>query len=61
MKTKRLMATLLTLSLVASIALVGCGKKTEVPKTDTTKPATEAKMDATQFINGILVTGAKIT
>ena len=41
MKTKRLMATLLTLSLTASIALVGCGKKTEVATPDTTKPATD--------------------
>ena len=56
MKTKRLMATLLTLSLVASIALVGCGKKTEVVTPDPAKPATDAvKMDANQFLNGILV------
>ena len=52
MKTKRLMATLLTLSLTASVALVGCGKKTETPT-----PGTDAatKMDAVQFINGSLL------
>ena len=54
MKTKRLMATLLTLSLTASIALVGCGKKVEEPKVEPTTPSTEAKMDKVQFINGIL-------
>ena len=32
-KTKRLMATLLTLSLTASVALVGCGKNND-PKKD---------------------------
>ncbi|MBZ9624960.1 peptide ABC transporter substrate-binding protein [Clostridium sp. FP2] len=54
MKTKRLMATLLTLSLTASIALVGCGKKTAV--TPETKPGTDAtvKMDKEQYLNGIL-------
>jgi oligopeptide transport system substrate-binding protein len=54
-KTKRLMATLLTLSLTASIVLVGCGKKTAV--TPETKPATDAtavKMDKDQFLNGYL-------
>jgi len=51
-KTKKLMATLLTLSLTASIALVGCGKKADVktPGTDAT-----AKIDAVQYVNGSLL------
>ena len=57
MKTKRLMATLLTLSLTASVALVGCGNKNEV-KPNETKPSEGAaetvKMDKVQFINSIL-------
>ncbi|MGH4124880.1 MAG: peptide ABC transporter substrate-binding protein [Clostridium sp.] len=52
MKTKRLMATLLTLSLTASIALVGCGKKSEVAKPAT--DATAVKMDSLQYFNGTL-------
>ena len=54
MKTKRLMITLLTLTLTASVALVGCGKKAAVV---TPKPGTDAtavKMDADQFLNGYL-------
>ncbi|MBZ9688685.1 peptide ABC transporter substrate-binding protein [Clostridium estertheticum] len=59
MKTKRLMATLLTLSLTASIALVGCGKKTVTP--EATKPGTDVavKMDANQYLNGILTSEPK--
>ena len=55
MKTKKLMATLLTLSLTASIALVGCGKKAVVTP-ETAKPGTDAtaKMDKAQFLNGYL-------
>ncbi|MGH4139426.1 peptide ABC transporter substrate-binding protein [Clostridium sp.] len=53
MKTKRLMATLLTLSLTASLALVGCGNKTKTPETKT-DTATATKADATQYLNGIL-------
>jgi len=58
-KTKRLMATLLTLSLTASIALVGCGKKVEDPKTDPVKPDTTVKMDSVQYLNGILTSEPK--
>ncbi|MGH4124881.1 MAG: peptide ABC transporter substrate-binding protein [Clostridium sp.] len=54
MKTKRLMATLLTLSLTASIALVGCGKKPVVKTPETKATAGEIKMDKVQFYNGIL-------
>ncbi len=63
MKTKRLMATLLTLSLTASVALVGCGKKNEAVKPNDTKPSTDAtdtvKMDKVQFLNGILTSEPK--
>jgi oligopeptide transport system substrate-binding protein len=55
-KTKRLMATLLTLSLTASVALVGCGKKDPEPKVDPAKPGSETsiKMDSVQYVNSIL-------
>ncbi len=58
MKTKRLMATLLTLSLTASVALIGCGKKNEAanPGTDSTGAV---KMDSVQFLNGILTSEPK--
>ena len=54
MKTKRLMATLLTLSLTASVALVGCGKKAVDPKPATPGADTASKMDKVQFVNGVL-------
>lgn len=59
MKTKRLMATLLTLSLTASVALVGCGKKAEEPKTETPGTPVESKMDKDQFLNGVMVAEPK--
>jgi oligopeptide transport system substrate-binding protein len=53
-KSKRLLASLLALSVVASSALVGC-KKTETPKPDDKTPATEeAKMDKEQYLNVVL-------
>jgi oligopeptide transport system substrate-binding protein len=56
-KTKRLMATLLTLSLTASVALVGCGKNEA--KKDDSKPADTAKMDKVQFVNGVMISEPK--
>ncbi|WP_312579620.1 peptide ABC transporter substrate-binding protein [Clostridium sp.] len=56
MKSKRLLAALLTVSLTASMALVGC-KKDEAT-TDDNKPAEgnkeEAKMDKDQYLNVLL-------
>ncbi|MGH4124891.1 MAG: peptide ABC transporter substrate-binding protein [Clostridium sp.] len=52
MKSKKILAALLTLSLTASVALVGCGK----PK-DTKTGAAESKtaaIDKEQFLNGLL-------
>ncbi|MGV8984656.1 peptide ABC transporter substrate-binding protein [Clostridium sp.] len=54
MKTKRLMATVLTLSLTASVVLVGCGKKATVTPEATPGTATTVKMDKDQFLNGYL-------
>ncbi|MBW9156592.1 peptide ABC transporter substrate-binding protein [Clostridium tagluense] len=54
MKTKRLMATLLTLSLTASIALVGCGKKPVAAPETKPGDASAVKMDKDQFLNGYI-------
>ncbi|MBU3146493.1 peptide ABC transporter substrate-binding protein [Clostridium sp. CF012] len=54
MKTKRLMATILTLSLTASIALVGCGKKPVAAPETKPGDASTVKMDKDQFLNGYL-------
>lgn len=58
------MATLLTLSLTASVALVGCGSKNNgAAKPNDSKPGTEAaetvKMDKDQFLNGVMVAEPK--
>lgn len=55
MKTEKIIATLLALSLTAFVALVGCGKKTTVsPVMKTSSDVTAVNMDSVQFLNGIL-------
>jgi len=59
-KNKGLITALLIGALIASVALVGCGKKTVL--TSKMKPgvgATEVKMDSVQFLNGILTSEPK--
>ena len=55
MKSKRLLVSLLTVSLTASIALAGCGKKTdEKPAEGNNKETSEVKMDKEQYLNVLL-------
>ena len=55
MKSKRLLAALLTVSLTASIALVGCGKKEdEKPAEGNNNETSEVKMDKEQYLNVLL-------
>ncbi|WP_291582782.1 peptide ABC transporter substrate-binding protein [Clostridium sp. UBA6640] len=55
MKSKRLLVALLTISLTASMALAGCGKKTdEKPAEGDNKEASDAKMDKEQYLNVLL-------
>ncbi|MEG0774954.1 peptide ABC transporter substrate-binding protein [Clostridium sp.] len=56
MKSKKLLAALMASSMVASIALVGCGAKTEDPKpSGGDKPAETSKMDKEQYANVVLL------
>ncbi|MGL4731813.1 MAG: peptide ABC transporter substrate-binding protein [Clostridium sp.] len=68
MKSKRLLAALLTLSLTASMALVGCGenKKNNKKPEDGNNTATEEKdkdneekMDSEQYLNALLLAEPK--
>ncbi len=55
MKSKRLLVSLLTVSLTASMALAGCGKKTdEKPAEGDNKETSEVKMDKEQYLNVLL-------
>ncbi len=55
MKSKRLLVALLTISLTASMALAGCGKKTdEKPAEGDNKETSEVKMDKEQYLNVLL-------
>jgi len=54
-KSKRLLVALLTISLTASMALAGCGKKTdEKPAEGDNKETSEVKMDKEQYLNVLL-------
>jgi oligopeptide transport system substrate-binding protein len=57
-KSKKILAALLTLSLSASIALVGCGK-TNNAKDGATGDKPVAGMDKEQYLNGILTSEPK--
>jgi len=57
-KSKRILAALLTLSLSASVALVGCGKADNA-KGGATGDKTAAGMDKEQYLNGILTSEPK--
>ncbi|HAG45137.1 MAG TPA: peptide ABC transporter substrate-binding protein [Clostridium sp.] len=55
MKSKRILAALLTVSLAASIALVGCGKKEDEKSAEGNNNETsEVKMDKEQYLNVLL-------
>jgi oligopeptide transport system substrate-binding protein len=55
MKSKRLLVSLLTISLTASVALAGCGKKAEdKPAEGGNENSTEGKMDKDQYLNVLL-------
>ncbi len=55
MKSKRLLVSLLTVSLAASVALAGCGKKAEdKPAEGENGNANEAKIDKEQYLNLLL-------
>ena len=55
MKSKRLLAALLTVSLTTSVVLVGCEKKTdEKPAESGNKETSEVKMDKEQYLNVLL-------
>ena len=55
MKSKRLLVSLLTVSLTASVALAGCGKKEEEkPAEGGNENTSEAKMDKEQYLNLLL-------
>ncbi|HCQ90757.1 MAG TPA: peptide ABC transporter substrate-binding protein, partial [Clostridium sp.] len=55
MKSKRLLVSLLTVSLTASIALAGCGKKAdEKPAEGGNENTSQVKMDKDQYLNVVL-------
>ncbi|ARC84459.1 bacterial extracellular solute-binding s, 5 Middle family protein [Clostridium argentinense CDC 2741] len=55
MKSRRLLAALLTVSLTTSVVLVGCGKKAnEKPTESDNKETSEVKMDKEQYLNVLL-------
>ena len=55
MKSKRLLVSLLTVSLTASLALAGCGKKAEEKTSeDGNGNSKEAKVDKDQYLNLLL-------
>ncbi len=55
MKSKRLLVSLLTVSLTASVALAGCGKKAdEKPAEGGNENASGIKMDKDQYLNVVL-------
>ena len=58
MKSKKILATLLTLSLSSSIALIGCGKTIDV-KNGAAEEKAAAGMDSEQYLNGILTSEPK--
>ncbi|MEG0671059.1 peptide ABC transporter substrate-binding protein, partial [Clostridium sp.] len=54
MKSKKILASLLAISMVASVALVGCGKKEDAKTPGTGDSTSKEEMDADQYLNMLL-------